>query len=39
MDVEELRQQLQQFGQEHLLQFWPKLNQDERQELLHSIQE
>jgi len=39
MDVEKLRQQLQEYGQEHLLQFWPQLDEDERQELVRSIQE
>lgn len=37
--IESLRERLQTFGQEHLLQFWDELNNDERKALVEDIQE
>ncbi len=34
---DDLRQQLTQFGQQHLLAFWPQLQDDERAELVREI--
>jgi len=39
VDVEALRAELRQHGQEHLLQFWETLDQDQRRELLRDIKE
>ncbi|KAL1131616.1 hypothetical protein AAG570_011230 [Ranatra chinensis] len=38
-DVAECRELLRQYGQEHVLQFWDKLSQDDRDELLQDINE
>ncbi len=38
-DVESIRQQLRAHHQEHLLTFWPQLNQRQREELLDQIRE
>lgn len=39
MDVTELEQKLKEHGQEHLLQFWPSLTEEERQQLFHQLNE
>jgi len=39
MDVQSLRDNLSQYGQEHLVQFWDQLDHEGRQELLHDIGE
>lgn len=37
--IEEIRNRLQRFGQEHLLQFWDQLSEDDRDELLHELKD
>ncbi|KZS20840.1 UDP-N-acetylhexosamine pyrophosphorylase-like isoform X1 [Daphnia magna] len=37
MDVAQLVQKLKEHGQEHLLQFWPSLTEEERQQLFHQL--
>jgi len=39
MDLGEIRQVLSQYNQEHLLQFWSSLNQEEQAKLLKDIKE
>jgi hypothetical protein len=39
MDVTQLEQKLKEHGQEHLLQFWPSLSEEERSRLLHELNE
>lgn len=39
MDVDKLYQELKVWGQEHLLQFWSKLDEDEQRRLHHDIKE
>lgn len=39
MDVAQLVQKLKEHGQEHLLQFWPSLTEEERQQLFHQLNE
>lgn len=39
MDVEEIRQVLCQYNQEHLLQFWSSLNEEEQTKLFKDIKE
>jgi UDP-N-acetylglucosamine/UDP-N-acetylgalactosamine diphosphorylase len=38
-DVEKCRELLLQYGQEHILQFWEKLSEDDRDELIQDIKE
>uniref|UniRef100_A0A0A9ZAE6 UDP-N-acetylglucosamine diphosphorylase n=3 Tax=Lygus hesperus TaxID=30085 RepID=A0A0A9ZAE6_LYGHE len=37
--IEDCRSHLQKFGQEHLLQFWDQLSEDDRDELLHDLKD
>jgi len=39
MDSVKLHLELEKYGQEHLVQFWPTLNTEERNELDHDIKE
>lgn len=39
MDITALQQQLAQYGQEHLLQFWDTLSESEQKDLLKDIHE
>lgn len=37
MDYQQLTENLKQYGQEHLVNFWPDLNESERQQLYNDI--
>ncbi len=39
MDIVELKRKLDEHGQEHLLQFWPVLNEEEQQQLFRDVNE
>lgn len=39
MEMENLQEMLKLHGQEHLLQFWSELNEEERNNLLRDIKE
>lgn len=39
MDLEEIRQALRQYDQEHLVQFWSTLNEEEQAKLFKDVKE